>query len=93
MKSGLSWQLQWMGVVQAKTFSGLVHKGCEGLAQANNTCMHSFTKQYVAQRGAKLSCQPRQLSTQEVSIVIPGRLVVSGRGKARTGIQEHTCQT
>jgi len=41
MSSGLSWQLQWMGVAQPKTFSGLVYKRWECLAYANNnTCMH-----------------------------------------------------
>ena len=47
--------------------------------------MHAqLHKQYVAQSGTKLSCQTRLQSTHEVVIVIPGRLVVSGRGKTRT---------
>lgn len=68
-------------------------KGLEGLAYANNTCMHSFTTQYVAQRGAMFKDQTRQLSTQEVGCVIPGRLVIFGRGRTRTRFRELTCQT
>ncbi len=56
--------------------------------------MHAqLHKQYVAQSGTKLSCQTRLQSTHEVVIVIPGRLLILGRGKTRTVLQEHTCQT
>ena len=58
-----------------ETPGGVVHEHWEGLAQPNNTCMHSFTKQYVDLQ-----------STHEVDTVISGRLVVSGRGQRSNSI-------